>query len=164
MGEADAFTDTLRLELQEYGGMLDLLGKQQRGIIDRDPESLLEMNLSLELQAEVCQAARKKRESFVRSAAGRFGLGDDIKANELIPHFAEEFRPLLQALIEEIERLIETIQNRARQNHMLLSRACELNQELLHWLNPGASTTTYTKQGKHLGGPPATGLRFHNSA
>jgi hypothetical protein len=124
----------------------------------------MEMNLSLELQAEACHTARKRRERFVHAVAERLDLGEGTKAAELIPHFATELRPLLEALIEEIERLIETVRNRARQNHMLLSRACELNQELLNWLHPGSATTTYSKTGKHLGGPPASGLRYHSSA
>ncbi|HWH70569.1 MAG TPA: hypothetical protein VNT26_14370, partial [Candidatus Sulfotelmatobacter sp.] len=48
--------------------------------------------------------------------------------------------------------LLVRVQQRARQNHLLLSRAMELMQRFINTLVPGASPTTYTEVGLALAG------------
>lgn len=158
--DAESFVRILRLELQEYGGLIDLLQKQQRGILSRDPGNLMEMNLSIELQAEACGKLRLRRERFVNQALGL----DDARAADLAATCPLEMQPLVFALIQEIERLIDRVRQKARQNNLLLVRACELTEELIRILKPGKSAVTYGRQGKRLAGLPAQGMQVQVTA
>ena len=44
--------DILRDELQEYGGLIGLLNAQQQSILNRRPDSLLEINQTV--QTQIC--------------------------------------------------------------------------------------------------------------
>lgn len=162
--DPEEFTRILRLELQEYGGLVDLLQKQQRGILRRDPDGLMEMNTSIELQSEVCNHLRARREEFVRAALHSFAASPEGGAATLAHCYPAPLRPLFQALIAEIERLVATIRQKARQNHLLLSRACQLTEELLNLARPGSATTVYHKRGKRFTGLPARGLQVQLQA
>ena len=64
----------LRDELQEYGSLLGLLSAQQQNILDRRPESLLEINQSVQTQMEASQILQRRRQGFVTSLADSFGV------------------------------------------------------------------------------------------
>ena len=50
----------LRDELQEYGSLLGLLSAQQQSILERRPESLLEINQTVQTQMEASQILQKE--------------------------------------------------------------------------------------------------------
>ena len=64
----------LRDELQEYGSLLGLLSAQQQSILDRRPESLLEINQTVQTQMEASQILQKRRQGFVSSLANTLGI------------------------------------------------------------------------------------------
>ena len=53
---------TLRGELQEYGGLLQLLDMQQAAVLDRKPDEVLELIQKIEAQLTATHACRKLRE------------------------------------------------------------------------------------------------------
>ena len=53
--------------------------------------------------------------------------------------------------MDENNELLVRVQQRARQNHILLSRAVELMQRFISTLLPGAAPTTYNGTGRTLG-------------
>ena len=55
----------LRDELQEYGGLIGLLNAQQQSILNRRPDSLLEINQSVQTQLEASQILHRKRTGYV---------------------------------------------------------------------------------------------------
>ena len=59
----------------------------------------------------------------------------------------------MKALVEENNELLERVQRRARQNHLLLSRAVDLMQRFLSSFFPVQGATTYGGGG-HLVEPP----------
>ena len=63
----------LRDELQEYGSLLGLLSAQQQSILERRPESLLEINQTVQTQMEASQILQKRRQGFVSSLANSLG-------------------------------------------------------------------------------------------
>ena len=63
-----------------------------------------------------------------------------------------DYRPLLQALVQENNELLVRVQQRARQNHLLLSRAVDLMQRFMSSLFPGANPGTYNDSGNVLAG------------
>jgi flagellar biosynthesis/type III secretory pathway chaperone len=76
---------------------------------------------------------------------------EDAPFAVLIPLMPEDYRPLLQALVQENNELLVRVQQRARQNHLLLNRALELMQRFMSSLFPGANPGTYNDTGHVLG-------------
>ena len=64
------------------------------------------------------------------------------------PIFSEEVRPLLSALIDEVNHLIRRVRRGARRNHEILSRAVQIHQETLRTLRPAAFSKTYSHHGE----------------
>ena len=48
----------------------------------------------------------------------------------IIPLLPPDYRPLVQALVQENNELLARVHQRTRQNHLLLSHAVELMQQL----------------------------------
>ncbi len=143
----ERLVDALRLELQEYGGLLNLLEEQQGGILGRDPESLLNLNSTIEEQVEKTNQLRKERESLAADSALDHELDKEASLSELVPYFPEAARPLLQALIERINAVLDRIKQKSRQNRMLLARAYDLVEQILRTLQPQSVTKTYNRDG-----------------
>ena len=139
--------DSLREELKEYGEMLILLDQQQELVMRRQTQDLLECVQAINAQVENITAARLEREQRQRNVARLFGLAEDTSFAVLVPQLPGEYRPLVQALVEENNALLKRIQRRARQNHLLLSRIVELMQRLFDPFFPDRQPATYNDSG-----------------
>lgn len=137
----------LRDELQEYGGLIGLLSAQQQNILERRPESLLEINQSVQTQMEASQILQSRRKGFVTSLADSFGAPVESNLTELIPHFPDVTRPMFESLVEEINNLISKIRSKIEQNQRLLSRLSEVTEQILSVTNPSAHSKTYSRSG-----------------
>jgi flagellar biosynthesis/type III secretory pathway chaperone len=137
----------LRDELQEYGGLIGLLSAQQQNILERRPESLLEINQSVQTQMEASQMLQRRRQGFVTSLAHSFGAPAESNLSELIPHFPDVTRPMFESLVEEINNLISKIRSKIEQNQRLLSRLSEVTEQILSVTNPSAHSKTYSRSG-----------------
>jgi flagellar biosynthesis/type III secretory pathway chaperone len=122
--------ESLREELKEYGEMLALLDQQQQMVMRRETQDLIQCVQTINAQVENIIAARLEREQRQRNAARTLGLMEDTTFANLMPALPGEYRPLIQALVQENNELLKRIQRRARQNHLLLSRIVELMQRL----------------------------------
>jgi flagellar biosynthesis/type III secretory pathway chaperone len=150
--------DRLRDEVQEYGGLLRLFEEQQECVFNRDPERLLQLIETIKGATERAEDARRQRENCVRSFAAGLGRAADATLRSLLPCIDDHARPLVEALIDEVNRLIHRVRRITRQNHLLLSRTLELQQGLLRQFYPGAFTSTYSSHGRvsvAAGGPLA---------
>jgi flagellar biosynthesis/type III secretory pathway chaperone len=141
--------EALREELKEYGEMLALLDQQHQMVMHRQTQDLLQCVTAINAQAETIAAARRERAQHQRHVATRLELPEDATFAGLLPRLPAEYRPLVQALVQENNELLVRIQQRARQNHLLLSRIVELMQRFLGTLFPGNPPTTYNDLG-HL--------------
>jgi flagellar biosynthesis/type III secretory pathway chaperone len=141
--------EALREELKEYGEMLALLDQQQHMVMHRRTQDLLQCVTSINAQAETIAAARREREQHRRHVALHLDLPQDTTFATLAPRLPAPYRPLVQALVQENNQLLVRIQQRARQNHLLLSRIVELMQRFLGTLFPGTQPSTYNDDG-HL--------------
>jgi flagellar biosynthesis/type III secretory pathway chaperone len=146
-------TEALREELKQYGEMIALLDQEQELLMHRQTAGLLQSVAAINSQAETLQAVRLEREQRRRHVARSLGLDEAIAFKDLTPHLGSNYRPLIQALVQENNELLVRIQQRARQNHLLLSRAVELMQRFIDSLLPGAGPATYTDAGRMLAGP-----------
>ncbi len=155
-----AVVEALRSELAEYGGLLGLFEAQQKKIIALDADAVSEFVPQLELQAEAARHRRDERERAVREYASARGRAGVPSLRQLLPEFPSEVRPLLEALIDEINHLVLRTRQRTRQNQMMLARLVELHHELLPALRPQAFTKTYSRHGQVAVSTVATGPTY----
>ena len=149
MNEAiDNLVEALREELKQYGEMLALLDQQQECVLQRQTQDLLQTVDSINTQGVAIQGARRVREQYQRSLARRLGRVEESTFTILAPLLPPHYRGLLQALVDENNDLLQRIQHRARQNHLLLSRVAELMQRFMNGLFPSLGTTTYNGEAR----------------
>jgi len=144
----ESLVESLRMELQEYGGLCVWIEKQQKAIIDRDMEKYMLLAEEIEHQVAATSGLRAEREQKVREFAESFEMDPESELKSLIPLFAKDAQPLLTALIDEINSLIGKTNRRAKQNHMLLARALQYTYELLQQVSPQSQVKTYGAKGK----------------
>lgn len=146
--DLDPLVELLRNEVQEYGGLYNLLERQQEEIFQRDPQLVLDTNAEIEGYMTDMGGLREKRETLVREMARSFGADEEKPLSKLLDYFPDFMRPMLQALVEEINHMVRRTRQKARQNFMLLSRTMEINHETMQRLQPGNYNKTYSKRGR----------------
>lgn len=150
--ETQALIELLREELQEYGALLHLLKDQQRHLISRRAEEVLQLSGSIEVQLPVLAGVRLRRRAEVQALAGPVSSIEDeqagIRLSTLLPFFSATVAPMIRGLVEEINRLVASVARFARQNQMLLARAVESTQVALRTVHPTAAQTTYGRTGR----------------
>lgn len=144
--------EALREELKQYGEMLALLDQQQSLVIQRQPNELLQSVSSVNSQTAVIAATRNEREQRQRHLARLLELPETSGFNHIVPLIPADYRPLVQALVQENNELLTRVQHRVRQNHLLLSHAVDLMEQLINSIFPGAAPKTYNESGR-LPGP-----------
>ena len=140
--------EALREELKQYGEMLATLEQQQQCVVQRQTNDLLQNVAHVNAQAGVIAAVRHEREQHRLNVARMLNLDENSAFAVIIPMLPADYRPLVQALVNENNSLLARIQHRARQNHLLLSHAVELLQQLMNAVFPGGAPRTYDSAGR----------------
>jgi flagellar biosynthesis/type III secretory pathway chaperone len=140
--------DALRQEIADYGGLLHLFEEQQRYLFARNPDAVLRLSGEIETQVRNLHESRRNREAIVAAFAIEHNESPTVTLRSLLAHFAADVRPLLEALISEINVLIHRVRRTSRHNHSLLARTVEAQQEMLRQLRPDAFTQTYAPTGR----------------
>lgn len=140
--------EALRHEVADYGGLLHLFEKQQACLFERDAEGVLRLSAEIESQVHALNDRRRTREELVALFAGAHGQPVSSTLRSLLPHFSADVRPLIEALMNEINVLIHRVRRVSRHNHTLLARTVESHQETLRTLRPDAFTQTYSPTGR----------------
>lgn len=153
-----ALIEALREELKHYGEMLALLDQQQESAMARATDDLLQAVAAINAQGGVLQTARTHRETCRQAVARQLGLPEETGFTELIPQLPEDYRPLVAALVQENNELLVRVRQRARQNHLLLSRSLELMQRFLSSLFCPGQSATYNGNGVVPAGLPIRSL------
>ena len=143
-----ALLDLLRDELQEYGGLIGLLNAQQQSILNRKADSLLEINQSVQTQMEASQILQKRRQGFVENLAKNFGKPCHSKLSELLEYVPVVTQPMFESIIDEINNLISKVRRKVEQNQRLLTRLCDVTDQVLQATSPESHTKTYSSSGK----------------
>lgn len=143
-----SIAESLRQELTEYGELLRLFEQQQECLFKREPDAVLQLGSQIEDQAHILQDCRQQREERVALFAATFNLPASTTIRALLVHVELDARPLLEALINEINHLLHRVRRTSRHNHALLSRTLELHQETLRQLRPDAFSQTYSPSGR----------------
>jgi flagellar biosynthesis/type III secretory pathway chaperone len=140
--------DCLRHELVEYGALLRLFEEQQRQLFARNSDAVLRLSAEIELQVRSLHECRRSREELVADFATGHGRPASSTLRSLFPFFAAEVRPLIDALISEVNVLIHRVRRMSRHNHLLLARAVDIHQQLLRQILPDSFTQTYAPTGR----------------
>lgn len=144
----DPLVDVLREELAGYGALLALFEKQQGQLWRREIDAVAASSQEIERLAAESGRLRVTRELWVRDLAETHARPADSSLRQLLDIFPADQRPLLQALIDEINLLIHRVRRHARQNQIILRRAMELHHESLALLQPAPRPRTYSGRGK----------------
>lgn len=148
-----AMADALREEAAEYGRLLGLFEEQIQTLFRRTPEETLMLSHTISDQAQLLQQLRLRREGAVTAFAAFHGRPANATLRSLLDLLPAEARPLFEALIGEINRLIHRVRRSSRLNYRLLGCMVECHQEVLRRLRPDAFTKTYAPNGRvSLGG------------
>jgi len=140
--------ECLRAELADYGGLLRLFEEQQRALFERDADSVLRFANEIEQQARAVGDSRCRREQAVAAFAAEHQRPATTSLRAMLPLIDADARPLLEALINEVNLLLHRVRRTSRHNHTLLARAVEVHQETLQQLRPQAFTKTYSPAGR----------------
>jgi flagellar biosynthesis/type III secretory pathway chaperone len=108
----------------------------------------MEINIEVEAHMKQMDVLRQKRESMVREMAIRCQCDQEWTLKELLPGFPVFVRPLLEALIDEVNAMVRRTRQKARQNYLLLSRTMEIAHEALRRSEPSNYSKTYSRKGQ----------------
>ncbi|MDB6094006.1 MAG: hypothetical protein JWM32_1568 [Verrucomicrobia bacterium] len=139
--------ECLRHELADYGGLLHLFEHQQRSLFERDPQAVMTVGATIEGQARSIAVCRLRREQAVADFAEQNQRPRNSTLRALLPLIEADARPLLEALIDEVNSLLHRVRRVSRHNHTLLTKAIDVHQEVLQQLRPNAFTKTYSPAG-----------------
>jgi flagellar biosynthesis/type III secretory pathway chaperone len=140
--------DALRTEIAGFGTLLNFFEEQQTRLFARDTEGVLRLSAEIEAHTVQMYHDRSRREQVVAEFALTCNQPAAATLRSLLPFLPEPVRPLLEALIADVNRLIHRVRRLTRQNHLLLARAVESHQDLMRSLRPDAFQHTYSSAGR----------------
>ena len=146
--ESEYLAECLRAELGDYGGLLNLFEQQQQHIFDRNAEAVLRLASEIEQHSDRLAHCRTRREVAVAEFARQHRCSPASSLRSLLPHVEADARPLLEALINEVNTLLYRVRRVHRHNQSLLSRAVDVHQDILQFLRPNSLTKTYSPGGR----------------
>lgn len=148
--------EALRHELQQYGELMALLEQQREHVMTRAADEVLHSVVAINEQSAKVQDARRQRESSQADVARALQKPEDPSFAALVPLLPEPYQFAVSALVKENNELLTRVQQRARQNHLLLTRSLELMQRFMNTLLPAAAPTVYSDTGNLQPAPPSS--------
>jgi hypothetical protein len=140
--------DSLRSELTEYGHLLSLFEEQQALLFKRDAAGVVRITNAIDEQVEVVKQCRHERDRATGEFARAHGMPESSTVRSLVPLVLDEARPLLQALVGDLNKIIGRTRRIARHNRLFLIRTIETHQDLLRRFRPGSFTKVYAPDGR----------------
>ena len=140
--------DCLRHEVAEYGALFGFYEEQQKSLFAHNADAVLRLSGEIEVQVRALHECRARREATVAGFAAANEQPMNATIRSLLPVIPADARPLIEALIGEINVLIHRVRRISRHNHMLLSRTVELRQQMLRQLLPETFSQTYSPKGR----------------
>ena len=137
----------LRQELEQYGDMAVLLERQQQQIGARSADEVYQSIGPVKRQGVAIQKARAHRDECRAQLAQALQRAADSSFAELISLLPADCQPLLCSLVRDNNEMLARVRQRARQNHLRLSRSIELMQSLINALFPSRISRIYNGQG-----------------
>lgn len=145
---SDQLVESLRTELQDYGELLARLDQQQESVLGRAADDVLHTVGGIQEQMAQAQSTRRVREEQQAQLAEMLQQPRDTSFSNLLPVLSEKYRFTIEALVRENNELLVRVQQRARQNHLLLSRSMELMQQFISAFVPVEKPKIYNPGGQ----------------
>jgi len=142
--------EALRNELQQYGEMLALLDHQTELVKQRGSDDILHSIAAISTQSAMIQVARETRMFNQRQLAQALKEPLDAAFGRLVPKLPAEYRPLVKALIQENNELLERVRERAEENQVLLRRCVDMMQQFITAIAPDKRVAPRDKGGRAL--------------
>ncbi len=139
--------ERLRDELAAYGGLLRLFEDQQVALFNRDADTVLHYAAEIEDYTRTLAETRTRREVAVAAFAESNGQPSTASLRSMLPLIEVNVRPLMEALIREVNLLLHRVRRTSRHNHTLLSRAVESTQDTIQLLRPHSFMKMYSPAG-----------------
>lgn len=124
---SEKIVEALRAELAEYGGLLNLFDQQDDAILNRKPMTVSDVELKIKAQLTTLRARSSHRENMVSELMPNADARPTLLQTILL--FPQPMRTLVEALVCEVNRLLNRVRRRAHQNQMLLSRTIGVARE-----------------------------------
>lgn len=116
----ESIAQCLRAELADYGGLLHLMDAQERSRYKRDPEAVSRIAAEIESQAQSLANSRCRREQAVATFAKQNNRPASSSLLTLLPLIERDARPLIEALISEVNLLLRRARRASRHDPSLL--------------------------------------------
>ena len=116
----------LREELTQYGEVLALMQEQQELIINRAANELLINLNTVNSQMEQVAQVRQQRELARKQLVDSLGGTEETTFRQMTEMLPAEVQPLIDALVQEINQMLQNVQKLLRQNHILDKRSLDL--------------------------------------
>ena len=139
--------ESLRTEVAEYGRLVHIFEEQQAHLLKREAADVLRTTNEIDQQVRIVAESRRAREGTTRDFARAQGLAEASTIRSLLPAVPAEARPLIEALVDDLNRLVRRVRRISRHNRLFLIRTIETHQELLRRFRPGSFTKTYSNAG-----------------
>ena len=139
--------DRLRDEMQEYGALYNLLKEQQKSLLARDSEGILLSNAKINEHLKSAERYRSARKGKVAELIDALALNPQSALAELITFVPQALQPMFEALIREVNTLLERVRKIFDQNNLIILHTNEFIDGILQELDPDCSTKTYTSAG-----------------
>jgi hypothetical protein len=144
----DNLIEALRNELQQYGEMLALLDHQRELVKQRGSDDILHSISAISTQSAMIQVARETRMFNQRQLAQALKETLDAPFGRLIPRLPAEYQPLVRALIQENNELLQRVRDHAQENQVLLRRSADMMQQFITAISPHKRATPSGKDGR----------------
>jgi hypothetical protein len=137
----------LRHEFEQYGLLLELLDRQQEYIGARKGDEVSRSIAPVKQQGLAVLKARTNRDECRAQLAQTLGRDQQSTFAELATALPEEGRALISSLVRQNNGILARVAQRARQNHLRLSRSIDLMHGLINSLFPGRISRVYNGRG-----------------
>ena len=115
--------ESLREEMTQYGELLALMQEQQALILSQQSRELLANSNEVNGQMVNIKTARQAREKARVVLARHLGAPQETTIRQITDYLPEEYRPLLAALVDEINALPQNVHVWLRQNDLMMKRS-----------------------------------------
>ncbi len=144
----DNLIESLREELTQYGELLALLEAQQQHILERSPDLVQEGAHQIRVQTQHLERLKGHREITRKQLYADLSLEATARLGDSLDRLPPEYRPLVQALVDDNRFSITRIRKLARQNHLLLNRSLTTANELVDSLYDNGQPSIYGEDGR----------------
>lgn len=156
----ELIAESLRQELAGYGGLLQLFQVQQRALLERDTDAVVSQGTSIEAMARSLADCRRRREHLIAAFAAEHGRAAETTLRGILSLVDVNARPLLEALMNEVNHLLVRVRRASRHNQTLLSRAVKAQRTTLRLLAPSPREGKKTRGESSAARSPADDIRI----